>query len=63
MKDFDEYTMMGATEEDNEAILESLENGIDLTVDDAGRVWNSGGIWIADCRNVEVGEGIACIGI
>lgn len=60
MKNFNGYTMIGLNDEDNIAILKNLENDIDLTVDDSGRVWNSGGIWIADCQNVPTGEGILC---
>ena len=60
MMNFDEYAMTGVSEEDNKAIMEHLENGIELTVDETGRVWNSGGQWIADCVDTEEGNGIAC---
>lgn len=60
MKNFDGYTMIGIGAEDNEVILEHLEKDIDLTVDECGRVWNSAGTWIADCREGGDGEGILC---
>lgn len=60
MREFSEYMMTGATEEDNKAIMEHLEKDIELTVDENGRVWNSGGQWIADCVYTEAGSGIAC---
>jgi len=60
MKTFDGYLMIGITEEDNKAILEELDKEIDLTIDNAGRVYNSGGIYIADAKEVESGEGILC---
>lgn len=59
-RNFDAFAMTGVTEEDNKAIMKNLENDIELTVDESGRVWNSGGQWIADCIDIEAGAGIAC---
>lgn len=60
IRDFDKYTMLGMTVEDNEAIMKHIDNDIELTVDERGRVWNSGGEWIANCIDTEIGSGLAC---
>lgn len=60
MKKFNGYEMTGITEADNKAILEAMEKEIEMFVDDCNRVWTSGDVYIADCREVEAGEGILC---
>lgn len=60
IRDFNKYTMIGITVEDNEVIMNCLDNDIELTVDENGRVWNSGGQWIADYTDTEIGSGLAC---
>jgi hypothetical protein len=52
--------MTGITEEDNQEILNALENDIELTVDEFNRIWNEGNVYIADCIEVEVGNGVLC---
>jgi hypothetical protein len=60
MKNFDGVSMTGITEEDNQEILNALENDIELTVDEFNRIWNEGNVYIADCIEVEVGNGVLC---
>jgi len=55
------YNHIGVTEADNKAILKAVEAGIELTIDELGRVWNEGGEYIADAEEVEAGFGIGCI--
>jgi hypothetical protein len=54
------YNHIGVTEADNKAILEAIENEIELEIDELGRVWNEGGIYIADAEETEKGDGIGC---
>jgi len=54
------YNYTGVTEADNKAILEAIENEIELEIDELGRVYNEGGIYIADAEEVEAGFGIGC---
>jgi hypothetical protein len=54
------YNHTGATEADNKAILKAVEAGIELTIDELGRVYNEGGIYIADAEETELGNGIGC---
>jgi len=54
------YNHTGVTEQDNKAILEAVEAGIELTIDELGRVYNEGGIYIADAEETELGNGIGC---
>ena len=60
MKKFDVYSMTGRTEEDCKAIRAMIEAGIEMTIDEFGRVYNEGGQYIADGIEGEPGEGIAC---
>jgi hypothetical protein len=55
------YNHIGITEADNKAIMEAVEAGIELTIDELGRVWNEGGEYIADAEETEKGDGIGCI--
>ena len=55
------YNHTGATEADNKAILEAVDAGIELTIDELGRVYNEGGIYIADAEETEEGDGIGCL--
>ena len=59
-KKFNVYNYTGATEADNKAIMEAVEAGIELTIDELGRVYNEGGQYIADAEEVEAGFGIGC---
>jgi hypothetical protein len=61
LKKLNIYNHTGITEADNKAILEAVEAGIELTIDELGRVYNEGGIYIADAKEVEAGFGIGCI--
>lgn len=54
------YNYLGVTENDNKAILEAIENEIELEIDEVGRVWNEGGQYIADAEETEEGNGIGC---
>jgi hypothetical protein len=54
------YNYLGVTENDNKAILEAIENEIELEIDELGRVYNEGGIYIADAEETEKGNGIGC---
>ena len=54
------YNYTGVTEADNKAIMEAVENEIELTIDEFGRVYNEGGEYIADAEEVEAGDGIGC---
>ncbi len=54
------YNHTGITEADNKAILEAVDAGIELTIDEFGRVYNEGGIYIADAEETELGNGIGC---
>ena len=60
LKKLNIYNHTGATEADNKAILEAVEAGIELTIDELGRVYNEGGIYIADAEETELGNGIGC---
>ncbi len=60
-KKFTSYNYLGVTENDNKAILEAIENEIELEIDELGRVYNEGGIYIADAEETEKGDGIGCI--
>ncbi len=55
------YNHIGITEADNKAILEAINNQIELTIDELGRVWNEGGEYIADAEETEKGDGIGCL--
>ena len=54
------YNYTGVTEADNKAILEAVDAGIELTIDESGRVWNEGGQYIADAEETEKGNGVGC---
>lgn len=54
------YNHAGITEADNKAILEAVYAGIELKIDELGRVYNEEGIYIADAEEVEAGFGIGC---
>ena len=54
------YNYTGVTEADNKAILEAVDAGIELTIDELGRVWNEGGQYIADAEETEKGNGVGC---
>jgi len=57
---FDQHAMRGETSQDDKIILEHINNEVPLFVDDAGRVWNEGGEYIAKYVEVEPGDGISC---
>jgi hypothetical protein len=54
------YNHTGATEADNKAILKAVEAGIELTIDELGRVYDESGTYIADAVETEKGDGIGC---
>ena len=39
MRKFNKSTMKGATDKDNEIIMQHLEDGFDLFIEDDGTVW------------------------
>jgi hypothetical protein len=55
------YNHIGITEADNKAILEAINNQIELTIDEFGRVFDESGTYIADAEETEKGDGIGCI--
>lgn len=60
MKKVDIYSIEGLTEEDNKAILNCYEQNNEMTIDEYNRVYNEGGQYIADAKEVEIGLGIGC---
>jgi len=56
------YAVKGLTEKDDKAILDHNKKGIEMTIDEYGRVFNEGGIYIADAKEVEPGFGVGCWG-
>ena len=46
------YELEGVTEKDNEAILKCAREAIELSIDEYGRVYNEGGLYIADAEIV-----------
>lgn len=60
MKKVDIYAIQGKTAEDNKVILATHKEGIEMTIDDIGRIYNEGGQYIADGKIVESGFGIGC---
>lgn len=54
------YTHKGLTKADDEEIIECIVENIDMTIDEQGRVWTEGGIYIADVEYIGEGMGIAC---
>lgn len=60
MRDFNGYKMTGLTDDDNKAIMDAINQQIGLKIDELGRVWNSGGQYVADAEEVEPGLGILC---
>jgi len=60
MKKVDIFSIKGNTEEDNKIIIDTHNKGIEMTIDEFGRVHNEGGVYIADAVEVESGEGIGC---
>lgn len=58
MKKFSAYSMIGLTDEDNEILLEAINEGLELTVDNLDRVYNEAGTYIADIKEVEDGFGL-----
>jgi hypothetical protein len=54
------YNHAGITEADNKAILEAVGAGIELTIDEFGRVYDESGQYVADAEEVEAGFGIGC---
>ena len=61
LKKLNIYNHTGATEADNKAILEAVGAGIELTIDEFGRVYDESGQYIADAVETEKGDGIGCI--
>lgn len=55
------YNHKGITEADNKAIMEAVENEIELTIDEFGRVYDESGTYIADAVETEKGDGIGCM--
>ena len=51
---FDRYKMVGITPEDVEAIDNAIFGGLELFIDEFGRVFNEGGIYIADAKFEEI---------
>jgi hypothetical protein len=47
------YKLKPVTAEDAAAIDKAAEIEIEVEIDDAGRVWNSGGQYVADVEEIE----------
>ena len=60
LKKLNIYNHIGITEADNKAILEAINNQIELTIDELGRVYDESGTYIADAEETELGNGIGC---
>ena len=60
-KKLDIYNYRGTTEEDNKAIMEAVNNRIELSIDEFGRVYNECGIYIADAVETDNGNGVGCV--
>lgn len=60
MKKVDVFAIKGKTKADDKAILATNKKGIEMTIDEYGRIFNEGGQYIADGEIVEAGEGIGC---
>ncbi len=60
MKKVNIFAIQGKSEDDNKIMLDTNKNGIEMTIDEFGRVYNEGGQYIADAEEVEPGEGIGC---
>ena len=58
MKKLDIYNYAGVTKNDNKAILNALKKKIDLTIDEHGKVYSEGGIYIADVIETEAENSI-----
>lgn len=54
------YTHKGLTKADDKVIIDCMKKHIDMTLDDVGRVWAEGGIYIADVEYAGEGLGVAC---
>lgn len=61
MKNLDISAIQGITEQDNKVITEQWQQEIELFIDEFGRVYNEGGQYIADAKEVEEGFGIGCL--
>lgn len=59
-REFDQYAMRGETSQDDAVILSYLNDEVPLFVDDAGRVWTEGDVYIARYVDTEPGDGIGC---
>ena len=57
MKKVDIFAIQGKTEIDNKAMLECANKDIEMTIDEHGRVFNEGDIYIANAEEVEPGDG------
>ena len=58
MEELNYDTMVGLTEDDNDAIRFHMEMGYPLFIDDQCRVWNESEVYIADAKIVGNGNGI-----
>lgn len=62
MKEFNIYTMRGASAEDNEILMGYINQDMEdcLFVDEYGRVFDASDRYVADCIEGEAGDGICC---
>lgn len=62
MKEFNIYTMRGASAEDNEILMGYINQDMEdcLFVDESGRVFDASDRYVADCIEGEAGDGICC---
>lgn len=60
MKNVDIFAIRGMAKKDDRAMLSSNKRDIEMTIDEFGRVYNEGGQYIADAKEVESGFGIGC---
>lgn len=60
MKSVDIFAIKGITKKDDNALLLCNRSGIEMTIDEFGRVFNEGGQYIANAEEVESDFGIGC---
>ena len=60
MNRVDICAIKGKTKEDDTSIMSTYAKQIEMTIDEFGRIFNEGGIYIADGEIVKPDEGIGC---
>jgi len=60
MKTVDIFAIKGMAKKDDKAMLSCNRSGIEMVIDEFGRVYNEGGQYIANAEEVESGSGAGC---